>query len=264
MNSKINFIENEIASLRKELNAHSLYKNFEDIEDIKIFMESHVFAVWDFMSLLKALQINLTSVSLPWFPKGNSNLVRFINEITLAEESDLDKDGVVKSHFEMYLDAMKEMGANTNEINCFIDNLKSSSLSVSESLETTKVINAVKDFVNFTFDIISSKQLHKIASAFTFGREDVIPDMFLNIVNKSSSEDKNYDSFIYYLNRHIELDGDEHGPLSLQMVSELCGDNEQKWDEVLEVAKKSLEVRINLWIGIEEEILKGKTEIGLK
>jgi len=254
MNSRISFIENEIAPLRQQLNQHSLYKKLENIDDVKTFMESHVFAVWDFMSLLKALQINLTSVSLPWFPKKNTNLVRFINEITLAEESDFDKDGVVKSHFEMYLDAMNEMGANTKEIHFFIEALKQST-SVNKSLEKTNTIKAVKEFVNFTFEVIASKQLHKIASAFTFGREDVIPDMFLNIVNEASTEDNNYDSFVYYLKRHIELDGDEHGPLSLQMISELCGNDDQKWIEVLEVAKKSLEVRILLWSGIAAQLL---------
>lgn len=254
MNSRISFIENEIAPLRQQLNQHSLYKKLENIDDVKTFMESHVFAVWDFMSLLKALQINLTSVSLPWFPKKNTNLVRFINEITLAEESDFDKDGVVKSHFEMYLDAMNEMGANTKEIHFFIEALKQSTF-VNKSLEKTNTIKAVKEFVNFTFEVIASKQLHKIASAFTFGREDVIPDMFLNIVNEASTEDNNYDSFVYYLKRHIELDGDEHGPLSLQMISELCGNDDQKWIEVLEVAKKSLEVRIRLWSGIAAQLL---------
>lgn len=260
MNSKIDFLEKEIASLREELNTHSLYKNLNTLQDVKIFMESHVFAVWDFMSLLKALQIGLTTVTLPWFPKRNTNLVRFINEITLAEESDFDKDGVVKSHFEMYLDAMKELNADTNKVNVFLDKLQSNT-SLNVSLENTSIIQAVKEFVSFTFEVINTEELHKIASAFTFGREDVIPDMFLNIVNEASSENKKYDDFIYYLKRHIELDGDEHGPLSLEMVCELCGDDDKKWSEALDIAKKSLRVRINLWSGIENEILSHKKEL---
>jgi len=252
MKNKIDFIENELKVLRDKLKEHSLYENLQSIKDIKLFMENHVFAVWDFMSLLKALQIDLTTVSIPWMPNKNSKLARFINEITVAEESDFDKDGIIKSHFEIYLDAMYEIGADTSKIDYFIEQI-SHSKSVKESLENTLVLNAVKDFVSFTFDIVNSKEAHKIASAFTFGREDVIPDMFLKIVKEASIENnKSFDSFIYYLNRHIELDGDEHGPLSLQMIIELCENDNKKWEEVLEVAKQSLQVRINLWDGIEK------------
>lgn len=261
MNPKIQFIEAELTTLRNKLKEHQLYKNLQSIEDIKIFMESHVFAVWDFMSLLKALQMNLTTVSTPWIPKKNSSLVRFINEITLAEESDLDKDGNIKSHFEIYLDAMEEMGANTSVINLFLAQITSLN-SVKNVLEHSVILPEVKKFVSFTFDVINSKETHKIAAAFTFGREDIIPDMFLKIVDEASSENnKNYDSFLYYLNRHIELDGDEHGPQSLQMISELCGDNLQKWSEVLEVAKQALQVRVNLWSGIEKQLKSNIKEL---
>jgi len=261
MNPKIEFIESELAVFRTQLKEHSLYRNLQSKEDIKIFMESHVFAVWDFMSLLKAIQIDLTTVSIPWIPKKNSNLVRFINEITLAEESDFDKDGIIKSHFEMYLDAMLEMKADTNKIKNFIHEVSTKS-SVQNSLKNADLLLAVKEFVSCTFNIIDTKETHKIASAFTFGREDIIPDMFLKIVAEASSEnDKRFDSFLFYLNRHIELDGDEHGPLSLQMIEELCGNDDKKWEEVLVVAKQSLQVRINLWSGIEQALKNYKQEL---
>ena len=126
MNPNIDFIENEIAPLRAQLKDHSLYKNLQSLQDVRIFMENHVFAVWDFMSLLKALQIDLTTVTTPWVPRKNAILARFINEITVAEESDFDKDGVVKSHFEMYLDAMQEVGADTSKINAFVRQIEAS------------------------------------------------------------------------------------------------------------------------------------------
>jgi hypothetical protein len=261
INTKIEFIESELTGLRKQLKEHALYKNLQSTEDIKVFMESHVYAVWDFMSLLKAIQIDLTTVSTPWIPKKNSNLVRFINEITLAEESDFDKDGVIKSHFEMYLDAMKEMGASTAKIEDFIHQISKSN-SVEDTMEDIDILSSVKEFVLYSFSVINSNETHKIASAFTFGREDIIPDMFLKIVAEASSgNDKNFDSFLYYLNRHIELDGDEHGPLSLKMIEELCGNDDQKWEEVLVVAKQSLQVRINLWSGIEQALKNHKQEL---
>jgi hypothetical protein len=255
MNSNILHIEKELEGLRTELKNHSLYKRLHTLQDVQLFMELHVFAVWDFMSLLKALQINLTCVSIPWMPVKNAELARFINEITVAEESDYDAKGVVKSHFEMYMTAMQEVNADPSKMNDFIKMIQAGS-SVEKALENIEIPKEVKEFVNFTFDTIKTTKSHLIASAFTFGREDVIPDMFINIIEKASLDtSKSYDSFMYYLNRHIELDGDEHGPLSLKMITELCGSDAQKWSEVLETAKKALQLRINLWGAIEQQII---------
>ena len=258
MNSNIIHIEKELDGLRNELKNHSLYTKLHTLADVQIFMSLHVFAVWDFMSLLKAIQINLTCVSTPWIPVKNSELARFINEIVVAEESDHDAHGVIKSHFEMYLTAMNEVNADTSKMNEFMKMIQSNN-TVAEALESLSVPQEVKEFLSFTFDIIKTDKTHLIAASFTFGREDVIPDMFISIIDKATLENnKSYDSFNYYLERHIELDGDEHGPLSLKMVTELCGDDAQKWKEVLETGKKALQLRINLWTAIERQITDNK------
>lgn len=245
--------EGSVELLMEELTSHKLYEGLKTLEDVKKFTEYHVFAVWDFMSLLKALQTSLTCTKTPWTPKGNTNTARFINEIVLGEETDVDAYGNYKSHFEMYMDAMEDIGANTNQIREFIDLIEEGQ-TPQEALDGAGVNDAVKEFVGFTFEIIETGKDHLIASAFTHGREGLIPEVFIEILNQSSYLTNNsYRSMKYYLERHIELDGDEHGPLSLKMIEELC-DTDDKTAEADQVARESIRKRVALWDAIADEV----------
>jgi len=250
--SRIDSITSVIAPLKERLAQHAMYKRLSNEESIRVFMQHHVFAVWDFMSLTKWLQYNLVSKSLPWMPPANPKLARFINEIVLSEESDIDQDGEHMSHFEMYLLAMKEINSSTDEIESFLAQLKLEK-SVSGTCKELDIPKSIERFMAFTFACIKSNKPHVVASAFTFGREDVIPEMFLGILENSKLD--NAAKLKYYMQRHIELDGDEHGPMAMEMLQILCGTDLQKWKEVELTAFTALNLRISLWDGVEKALL---------
>ena len=177
----IETVNASIANQKKALLTHSLYEKVQTIEDLHCFLENHIYAVWDFMSLLKALQSKLTCTTTPWFPTANTQTRYLINEIVVAEESDLTLDGRRQSHFEMYVEAMKDCGANTTEIEAFLTNLSSLN-NIFVAIKTSDLHPNIKAFLDFTFRVIEEGKAHEIAAAFTFGREDLIPSMFTAIL----------------------------------------------------------------------------------
>jgi hypothetical protein len=235
---------------RQQMVDHPVYRRIKTLADLRLFMEHHVYAVWDFMSLLKALQRELTCVELPWVPKGNPATRRLINDIVLEEETDLDPEGQPTSHFELYLRAMREAGADTAPAERLLAALAQGA-SVPAALAAAQAPASVQEFVKHTFSVIASGQVHAIAAAFTFGREDVIPDMFRSLIADLGQRfPGQLDTFTYYLNRHIELDEDHHAPLAHQMVRDLCGADAARWQEATEVAQQGMAARVALWDGI--------------
>ncbi|WP_316801960.1 DUF3050 domain-containing protein [Pedobacter nototheniae] len=254
MHQNIVKIQENIEPLRQQIINHKVYSAINELEDLQIFMQHHIFAVWDFMSLLKALQINLTCTTLPWFPVGDAVTRQLINEIVAGEESDVDANGNIKSHFELYLDAMDQCGADTEPINVFLSELKNGH-SFNDAFEIAKVPAAARDFVNATFETINNGKTHLQAASFTFGREDLIPGMFFSMVTDlNSTQPEKVSIFKYYLERHIEVDGDHHSHLALQMTEKLCEVNPEFWDEAETVTKQALEMRIKLWDAAYVEI----------
>ena len=252
MDKRIQNIENQLKPILSDLHMHCVYEKIKDVEDLQIFLEHHVYAVWDFMSLLKYLQMKLTCITLPWTPTENPVTRKFINEIVLGEESDLDYAGKPASHFEQYIDGMMGCNADTSEVYHLIDEIEAGT-DIFKAIDDLMIEEKVKDFLRFTFELIKADEVHKVAAAFAFAREGIIPDMFTSLVKNLNEKFPGVlVKFIYYLERHIELDGDTHGPISMQMIVELCGNDEQKWLDCLEVAEQSLKMRIKLWDSISE------------
>lgn len=240
-------LSQEIGAVRARVLSHDIYHRLNSVEEVATFMEHHVFAVWDFMSLLKKLQQQLTCVSVPWVPDGPAGSRRLINEIVLVEESDELGEGYI-SHFELYLRGMAQSGADTVPISTFIESLRTGAV-VADALEKSLAPQPAVDFVATTWEILDNAPVHCQAGAFAFGREDLIPDMFERVI-KIDDYGGRLTDFKDYLARHIEVDADEHTPMAMQMLIDLCGDDDAKWAECAETVKKALMARIALWDGI--------------
>ncbi len=249
-------LQARIAPLQALLLEHPLYKSIRTAEHLRVFLESHVFAVWDFMSLLKALQGRLTCVSVPWTPSAWPAGRRFINEIVLGEESDL-YEGRAVSHFELYLEAMDDFGADTAPMRALLDHpTANGALSLHAFRMPQDAPAEARSFVDTTFDVIRSGSLPALAAAFTFGREDVIPGIFHALVRELDARTGQLTKLTWYLERHIEVDADEHGPLALRMMEDLCGTDEQLWAEATQAAENAIAARLALWDGILQRIRK--------
>jgi hypothetical protein len=261
MNEHLEKLSNQIEPLRLQLTTHPLYTSVNTLGDLRIFMESHVWAVWDFMSLLKELQRNLTCVDVPWRPVGNPETRYLINEIVAGEESDVDPEGRRMSHFELYRQAMQKAGARTAQIDALIDQLVQGH-SVQDALTDSDLPDGSRQFVYFTFDLIEKGQLHDVAAVFTFGREDLIPDMFIALVRQLRDQSPEQLRLLtYYLERHIEVDGDHHSHLAKAMTAELCGQDTQKWQSATAAVEAALQARIALWDSVYAQIQQRQTTL---
>jgi|TARA_B100001750_G_C15512868_1_gene604872 hypothetical protein len=240
-------ILDQLEPLRSRLIHHPVYQQIHNLDCLRVFMQHHIFAVWDFMSLLKALQQQLTCVSLPWTPPENTYHARMINEIVLAEECDENSTGGFSSHFDLYHNAMKHCGADTGPIDYFVESIRDGN-SLEQAFRSSRPPNAVVPFIHTTFEIINRHDLCSIAAMFTFGRENLLPDLFSQIVKEINAQEKGQlRDFQYYLERHIELDGDHHQHMAIALMNSLCDDDPQKWQTARKTAVRALEARLSLW-----------------
>ena len=252
-NDGINKIEEKIKPLKKCLMVHPIYKHIKDEKTLRQFMENHIFSVWDFQSLLKSLQKNLSCIEIPWRPTQNKEARRLINEIVLDEESGNHPDGGYASHFELYREAMLDAGADVTRIDKLIKKIDKCS-DVNEIIDENVSENA-SQFVKFTFKYINANNLCELMSIFTFGREDIIPSMFEKIIGSFSDKNKkNWEKFKFYLKEHITCDSDRHGPMAKNILKIICKNNTEKWKIAENSAVESLKQRIIMWDNIVQSI----------
>ncbi len=239
------FPEDDLQEARDAVLRHPLYGEVLSLARIRKFMEYHIFAVWDFMSLLKALQRALTCTAVPWLPSPHREAGRLINEIVVDEESDEDGQGGYVSHFELYREAMQESGADTREIDALVRLLHLGAPPA--MIADLSLPSAVKDFLNFDMDLVEQRPLHCIAAAFFYGREDIIPEIFRPLVETLNREGQPVKRLLYYLNRHIEIDEGLHAPRAKRMVEVLCDNRPDYISEARQTALEALKMRNHLW-----------------
>jgi len=240
-----------LCSLRAVLLDHPLYAQVGSVADLRRFMEDHVFAVWDFMSLLKRLQQDMTCISVPWFPADNAKAARLINDIVIGEETDVGPDGSYVSHLALYLRAMGDIGASTRQFEKF-RSLVLIGVPVAVALARIGAPRHVQAFVVHTMSLANSGSTEEVLAAFFYGREDIIPEMFGRLLNTLYGAKHNSDrvrNFIYYIDRHIELDGDSHGPKGRELLEDLLANSPNRVEQARRAACSSIEARIRLWNG---------------
>lgn len=243
-------LERDLAPERALIVSHAIYGQLATVDDVRLFMERHIFAVWDFMSLLKSLQRAFTCVEVPWVPTRDPLARRLVNEIVLAEETDEGGEGAFASHFELYRAAMQQCGADVSCIDRFVD-LVRCGVSVRDALARANAPSAARRFVSSTFETIESGSLPCIAAAFTLGREEIIPAMFTRLLaDLSRRSGGRLALFLDYLDRHVRIDGERHGPMSARLLSDICGTSDARWQEAFAGARNALVARRGLWDGI--------------
>jgi hypothetical protein len=242
-----------IAGFKYQLEDHPVYEAVAGIEDLQCFMQHHVYSVWDFMSLIKYLQSVIAPTSYPWVPQGDGSVRRFINELVLEEESDeTNVPGQFSSHFELYHQAMQEIGADVSPSSAFIVAVKEAG--IDRALALPEIPEPSRRFSSTTFQFIADNKPHQVAAALALGREHIIPCMFRSILQRIGVSEKEAPIFHFYLNRHIHLDEDFHAPLSLRLLNSLCGGDVIKIEEAIEAATVAVNARISFWDGVLQAI----------
>jgi hypothetical protein len=244
-----------ITPLRDRLDNHPVY-GLRDLEDLRRFMECHIYSVWDFMSLIKFLQHHIAPARYPWAPGPDAAVCRFINELVLEEESDKipgpDGEELCLSHFELYCGAMTELGADPSGPRRFV------ALAAREGIDAALVAGIAPEpsrrFMESTFGFIREGRPHVVAAALAMGREHVIPGMFRSLLARMGITEQDAPMFHFYLKRHIHLDEDFHGPLSLRMLNMLCGADPVKHREAEAAACAAIEARLRFWDDVAERL----------
>lgn len=240
-------VEALLADLKSQLERHPVYAAIDSLASLRTFVQHHVACVFDFMSLLKSLQQDLAPARAPWLPPRDPAAARLINAIVLDEETDAlpHRPGEHGSHFEWYLDGMAQLGADTTTTQRWLAAIREG-MPPAMAMALAGAPPAAVAFVRTTMSALR-EPLAVRAAVFCHGREDVIPRMFAPLVARLAQQGNACDVFAGYLQRHIEVDGGEHGDHAHALVDRLCGGDDRLRLRGLLAAVEALRARLALW-----------------
>lgn len=246
-------LESDLAPLRSALVSHPVYAR-SDPAALRVFMSNHAFAVWDFMSLLKTLQRRLTCVDVPWLPPADPVAARLVNEIVLGEETDEVAPGRFMSHYDLYLAAMSEAGADSRPIRTFLSRLREG-VPADRVLAALTIPDSTRQFVLGTLRTCAASTL-EVAASFLLGREDLVPAMFRPMIAELEKAGVKCATYRLYLERHVHLDEEQHGPMAKRLLASLCGTDEARWATATSAAREALTARQALWDGVLKAVTR--------
>lgn len=215
------------------------------------------------MILLKRIRVEFNEYNYPLDPAfwiqydDEGNLYRALNQIIIDEESDITPvEGVYKSHFNLYLDAMVEIGAPLT----IIDDI----LSYNYQIESPKNIYSTfelsenycekcKEYDDEVLDIVQDPDVIPTLVYFVYGREAIIPGMFKKILDVVKDV-PGTESLQFYLKRHIEVDADSHSNLAKYILDKFVERTEYTAGNIEQLKNEAIAHRIKLWDAIADEI----------
>ena len=232
---------------------HSVYSRLTTLPAFQKFMTYQVWCVWDFMCLAKSVQIGIGCYSVPWIPPKNPSLVSLMGEIIRGEESDVGPGGEEASHFEIFIQAMDECGAESTKIKAFIDHVGAGT-EVLSAMRAVDAPPAAQAFVSQTLAFCSSSIAARIG-AFSLGREELVPRMLSTLINRLDPSQKRFKTFDWYLRRHISLDATNHAPKIAEIFRQFVGSDPALREEGLEAGLAAIRARCTYLDALEEQIL---------
>ena len=239
-----------------DLQRHPLPEAIVSIADLRVFVEHHVFAVWDFMLLLKALQQHLAPSGVPWVPPRYPRSAGLINSLVAEEECDCLPEvlggPLHLSHFGIYRRAMEEIGADTTAIDAVLQQAMAGDLS--GAVQHPRIPPAAARFLATTQVLLREGEGHALAAAFAYGRELLVPDLFRALLQRLQVLALPCPTLCWYLERHSSLDGDSHGPLAEAMVLALVGDDAMAMQRVEQVKHLVIADRKRFWDALHAEL----------
>lgn len=237
--------ERQIRALAERAQTHPLFRALDTPARLSVFAEHHVFAVWDFMALLHSVRLGICAGDVRWTPPTDKCSTRLIYEILIEEEAGPSFDGEHRSHFESYLLAMSALGASTCGVAAFL-------AAVRAGAEPEAVIDAhapgpAAAFVKRTLECARATLPERVA-ALAVARERLIPAMFPVLGRFVAPLEGRADlrPFRYYLERHVAVDGTEHGPATGELVARHARGDVR----AARAAREALAARVALWDGI--------------